>query len=236
MYQWLKKYLDPWIRLYSIIPLVFMFTFNSVIYWVTMRVARDWHHYDLTMDFDRAVPFIPEFIYIYLGCYLFWIVNYIMSAYFGKKQFYRFVAADLSSRVICLLFFLILPTTNVRPEVVGDSLSMEWMRWLYRVDEAANLFPSIHCLVSWFCYIAIRGRKEISGWYRGFSCIFALLVAASTQFTKQHYIVDAIGGILLAELMYYLSGKIRYFGIIKNCFENINCKIKGLLIKSSNKS
>ena len=32
------------------------------------------------------------------------------------------------------------------------------MRFLYQVDAADNLFPSIHCLTSWFCYIGIRGR------------------------------------------------------------------------------
>ena len=29
------------------------------------------------------------------------------------------------------------------------------MRVLYRVDEADNLFPSIHCLTSAFCFIAV---------------------------------------------------------------------------------
>lgn len=231
MYRFLKKHLEPWVRLYSIIPLISVFAFNSLVYWITMFVCKDWYHYDLTLPFDRAVPLVPEFVFIYLGCYLFWAANYIMSAWFGKEDFYRFITADLSSRVVCLLFFVLLPTTNVRPELVGDSLSIQVLRWLYAIDLPVNLFPSIHCLVSWFCYIAVRGRKEIPAWYRGFSCIFALLVVASTQLIKQHYIVDAIGGILLAETAYYFSFKFRYYGIIKNCFENLNCKIKGILIK-----
>lgn len=231
LYALLKKYLDPWVRLYSLIPLIFVFTFNSVIYWFTMYLCRDWRHYDLTLPFDRAVPLVPEFVFIYLGCYLFWAANYIMSARFGKENFYKFVTADLSSRVVCLLFFVLLPTTNVRPELSGDSVSIHLMEWLYRMDLPVNLFPSIHCLVSWFCYIAVRGKKEIPVWYRGFSCIFALLVAASTQFTKQHYIVDAIGGILLAEATWFLSCRFRYYGIIKKCFENINDKVKKILIK-----
>lgn len=31
--------------------------------------------------------------------------------------------------------------------------------------------PSIHCLVSWFCYIGIRGRSNIPKAYRGFHAV-----------------------------------------------------------------
>ena len=62
-----------------------------------------------------------------------------------------------------------------------------------------NLFPSIHCLVSWFCAIGLRGTR-VSTWYKVFSYAFAIAVCISTQLTKQHYIVDVFGGILLAEI------------------------------------
>lgn len=231
MYNWLKKRLDPWVKLYSIIPLITAFSFNMIVYFVTMRLCKDWYHYDLTLDFDRQVPFVPEWIYVYLICYLFWVVNYIMSARFGKERFYRFITADLSSRVVCLLFYLLLPTTNVRPEVIGSGLAEEAVRWLYATDLPTNLFPSIHCLVSWFCYIAIRGRKEIPRWYRAFSCLFALAVVASTQFTKQHYIVDAIGGIALAEAAWWLSNRFSYYQRIKKVFEIINDRLEQRLLK-----
>ncbi len=231
MYQWIKRRLDPWVKFYSIIPLITMFAFNSIIYWTTMYLCGNLYHYDFTLEFDRAVPFVPQWVYIYLVCYLFWIVNYIMSARFGKERFYRFAAADLSSRVVCLIFFVLLPTTNIRPEVVGSGAAQDLVRWLYTADQPVNLFPSIHCLVSWFCFIAIRGRREIPRWYRIFSCIFALAVIASTQFTKQHYIVDAIGGVFLAEFAWWLSNRYSYYKIIKKVFENINCKLERILIK-----
>ncbi|MEE0421448.1 MAG: phosphatase PAP2 family protein [Lachnospiraceae bacterium] len=231
MYQWIKRRLDPWVKFYSIIPLITMFAFNSIIYWTTMYLCGNLYHYDFTLEFDRAVPFVPQWVYIYLVCYLFWIVNYIMSARFGKERFYRFAAADLSSRVVCLIFFVLLPTTNIRPEVVGSGAAQDLVRWLYTADQPVNLFPSIHCLVSWFCFIAIRGRREIPRWYRIFSCIFALAVIASTQFTKQHYIVDAIGGVFLAEIAWWLSNRYSYYKIIKKVFENINCKLERILIK-----
>lgn len=80
------------------------------------------------------------------------------------------------------------------------------MRLLYRVDAADNLFPSIHCLVSWLCWIGVRKRKDIPTIYRYISLIASLLVCISTLTTKQHVIVDVIGGIALAECSYMIAG------------------------------
>lgn len=79
--------------------------------------------------------------------------------------------------------------------------------WLYSIDAPDNLFPSIHCLVSWFCYLGIRGRKEIPVWYQRVSMIIAILVFASTLLTKQHVIIDVAGGILLAEFCIRIGRK-----------------------------
>lgn len=225
MKRWLK------IQPYAIMPLLFALAWNCFVYWVSMAVCKDFYHYDFTLAFDRAVPFIPEWIYIYLICYLFWGANYVMSADFGKKKFYRFVAADAVSRVVCLVFFILLPTTNVRPEVVGNSLADNLMRWLYATDQAANLFPSIHCLVSWFCWIAIRGEKSVPKWYRAFSLIFAVLVIISTQTTKQHYIVDAIGGVVLAELCWWAAPKLKLDVFAGRIWEFLNTKLSDLIFR-----
>jgi hypothetical protein len=55
------------------------------------------------------------------------------------------------------------------------------MSFLYSVDTASNLFPSIHCLVSWFCFIGIRGNQKIPLWYRAFSFVAAILVFISYE-------------------------------------------------------
>lgn len=42
------------------------------------------------------------------------------------------------------------------------------MRLLYWIDAADNLFPSIHCLVSWLCWIGVRRRRDIPYGYSFF--------------------------------------------------------------------
>ena len=43
-------------------------------------IAGGWYHHNIETAVDRSLPFVPQFLIIYFGCYLFWIVNYILIA------------------------------------------------------------------------------------------------------------------------------------------------------------
>lgn len=228
MYHWLKKYIDPICPLFAIIPLLSCFALNMIVYSGTMIMCKNWHHYDFTTAIDRAIPLIPGWMYIYFGCYLFWIANYILVAKIYRNDqalFYRFVITDMMSRLVCAVFYIFLPTTNTRPEVTTDGFSSFLLRFLYSIDQPANLFPSIHCLVSWLCFVGIRKSKSVSTWYKAFSCLFALLVVLSTQFTKQHYWVDAVAGIALAEFLFFWNQHKNTYRFVEHFFTKLNHKL-----------
>ena len=212
MKAFLKKYIDPLVPLWALPPMVLCFVFNCAIYWITMILCDNLHHYDLTTTIDRQVPLQTGWIFIYLGyCYVFWACSYCYVARVYRddpKAVFRFVTADVLSRLICMLFFIFLPTTNVRPEITGTDISSRLTRLLYSIDQPTNLFPSIHCLVSWFCFVGIRHSKKVHIAVKIFSMVSALAIMASTQFLKQHYIVDMISGVALAELCYLFTGHI----------------------------
>lgn len=212
---------------YGFLSVIFCFVFNSLIYTGLQILMRDAKHYDLTTDFDRAIPFEPLWSIVYLGCFLFWAVNYIMTTRQGKEGWYRFATGDYLSRIICGVFFIILPTTNVRPEVVGDGVGQILINFVYSMDAPTNLFPSIHCLVSWLCFAGIRGRKYVPKWYQIFSAVFAVAVFASTLFTKQHYIVDVFAGVFLAELCYFIGNKTTFYKKVMSVFDRINKRVFG---------
>ena len=212
---------------YGFLSVIFCFVFNSLIYTGLQFLMAGAKHYDLTTDLDRAIPFEPWWAVIYLGCFLFWAVNYILITRQGKEGWYRFATGDYLSRILCGIFFILLPTTNVRPEVVGDGVPQALVRFVYMMDAPTNLFPSIHCLVSWLCFAGIRNRKDLPAWYKAFSCIFAILVFASTLFTKQHYIVDVIVGVLFAEMCYYIGNHTKLYRKVMGIFDQINRKVFG---------
>ena len=219
------KYVTGVVPAYGLFPLVFSFVFNCLVYSGSRAIAGGWYHHNIESSLDLRLPFVPQFLIVYFGCYIFWAVNYILAARQEKEQVYRFFTADLISRCVCLIIFLAYPTTNTRPVIEGSGFWDLLAGWLYSIDAADNLFPSIHCLVSWFCYIGIRHQKKIPVWYQRFSLVFAILVCISTQVTKQHYIIDVFGGIILSEVCYLIGRKTNLYQGLWKVFEKINQRV-----------
>lgn len=192
-------------RIEILLPLAITFLVNSAVYWGAPRLTGDRKFHDLSLPVDSQVPLMPVFLIIYFGCYIFWVVNYVIVALREEKKKYQFFTADFYARIVCLLFFVFFPTTNTRPELAGDGIFIQGMRFLYQVDAPVNLFPSIHCMASWFCCIGLRGDERIPGWYKGMSKVLAVMVFVSTLATKQHVFVDIIGGVAVAEATWFVS-------------------------------
>lgn len=206
MKQWLIRKVHPWIPLYLIVPAAVCLAFNALVYNGSRALMGGKPHYDLTTALDRAIPFHPGWVWIYIASFAFWAVGYIMVARQGRTHWYRYVATVLMAKAVCGLCFLLLPTTNVRPELLEET---GWlMRLVYRLDDPTELFPSIHCLESWLCYLGVRGQKRCPKWYPGFACVSAVLIFASTQFTKQHYLIDIPAAVLIAEGAWFLTGRL----------------------------
>ncbi len=189
------------------LPLILTVVCNAITYYGTRVLMSESTHYNLSNSLDDRIPFIPWTIVIYWGCYIVWIVNYILGCRQNRETAFRFMSADLLAKLVCLLCFLLFPTTNVRPPIEGNSIWDVMMTWLYRIDAADNLFPSIHCLTSWFCFIAVRENKRIPKWYTVLSALMAVSICISTLTTKQHVLVDVFAGIGLAEGSYWFVGK-----------------------------
>lgn len=218
----IKKLLNEYIPLWSILPLLTIFVVNSLIYSGSSMLTANRYHYDFTTALDRAVPVLPVFVWFYILAFPFWAAGYVLAARRGKDMFYRFVATDLTIHFICFICFILIPTTNIRPEIAGNTISERILLLVYSLDggnSPSNLFPSIHCYVSWMCWKGVAGSEKIPKWYQRFSLIFAVLVIISTQVLKQHYIVDAVAALILVELFwrFYQKGQrhnwvVRIFG------------------------
>ncbi len=212
---------------YSILPLIVAVVWNAIAYYGGRAIAQSWPHYIFESAIDHQIPFLPWTVSIYYASYIFWIVNYILCARQEKEKVYRFLSADFLAKGVCLLCFLLLPTTNTRPVVEPEGFWNSVMVLLYRADAADNLFPSIHCLTSWFCYIGLREYKQIPKWYRNLSFWMAVAVFISTLTTKQHIILDVFGGALLAQFCYWVTERIHFSRLYGNVFDSLSPWISG---------
>ena len=88
--QKLLKGLTRILPAYGVFPVIFSFVFNCLVYSGSRMIAGGWYHHNIETGVDRSIPFVPEFLVIYFGCYVFWAVNYCKA---GSAQrlsvFYR---------------------------------------------------------------------------------------------------------------------------------------------------
>lgn len=213
------------VKKYKIIPLVIALIFNTIAYNGTRIITTSKYHYDITSPIDNLIPIIPATIIIYLGCYVYWLINYVLGAGQEDDEAYKFLSADLFAKLICMVIFIAFPTTNTRPVLEDEGFFTEVLKMLYQIDAADNLFPSIHCLTSWFCLIAVRKNPNIKTVYKIISVIITVAICVSTLTTRQHVIVDVAGGIALAEFSYLIVDKIGFTRIYQRSMKYIEQRI-----------
>jgi len=192
----------------QILLLIGAIPFNFLCYYLGRALGGSLPHHVLSTALDAQIPFFASSILIYWGCYLFWFVNYPLSVMNEEPGGCRFLRAHYIAEFICLLFFVLLPTSMVRPTISGSSLLQRLVALTYAVDAPDNLFPSIHCFASWLCWIGVRKNARIPKWYRVVSLLLAVSVCVSTLTVKQHMLADVPAGIAVAELSWLLSGRI----------------------------
>ena len=178
---------------------------NELVFYGGRLLARGLPHTDMTTALDRLIPQLPWTVAIYFGCFLFWALNYCLCARMERRRALAFFGADFLVKAVCLAFFLALPTQMSRPQPDGTGFWDAALRFLYLIDEPNNLFPSIHCAVSWLSWAGLRDRQELPAWYRSLSLLLALAVVFATLTTKQHVLADAAAGIALAEAAWQLA-------------------------------
>lgn len=208
---------------YAIIPTIIIIIMQLLTYFGTQFINKNSTAYDLTIDaIDNLVPVVTFFIVFYILSYPWWYISPLVVANTNKNNFYNWFLALIICFVICGLIFIFFPTTITRPEIENNNI-FDWLtNFIYindNPDRPINLFPSYHVLFSWFCYTGVRKQKNIHLWYRISSLIFAILISLSTQFVKQHYIVDLVSAILLSEVMLYIVKRYNLGVKLFNLFE-----------------
>ncbi len=155
----------------------------------------------LTGPLDERIPFSPPWVTVYFLSFPYWLGTLLWICCQGKETAYRTAAAYVLALVISAAIFLIWPGTMERPEILGDSFFENWMRFLYRVDSPTNLCPSLHVLLTYFCWRRTLDAEKIPRWYQAFSFVFTILVCCTVLLIKQHAVVDVFWGILIGELV-----------------------------------
>jgi membrane-associated phospholipid phosphatase len=148
---------------------------------------------------DRALPVGPAWSLVYGSLYFAMFLPLVVVR--RQEQIRRTLQAYLMLWIVAYAVFLAYPTVLPRPTgaQIGGGFCAWVLRIVYSWDGPYNCFPSLHVAQSYLaaltCYRVSRGIGLAAG-------AWATLVAASTLFTKQHYIADVIAGALMAWVAY----------------------------------
>lgn len=181
----------PMVALFAIVP-VYLYIGELVQHGEVIHVPE--------LALDRMVPLRPEWSVVYGSLFLAALLPVFVVH--QQELVRRTILAFLAVWLFSYVCFLAYPTIGPRPATVAGEGFFVWaLHAIYSSDVRYNCFPSLHVaqcfLAALACHRVHRGVGAIAG-------AWALLVGLSTLYTKQHYILDVLAGMLLAYVAYVI--------------------------------
>lgn len=181
----------------------------TIIYFTVGYLAIAWfndtrsYYFDVGLNFERNIPFVPPFIFGYLLVYFSVLGLYFLIT--EEPIFKRAIRAFFALTTLHYIFFLATPVQMLlRPDVVGETgFSNLFVRFYYWLDKPYNCFPSLHVAYT------LLGTIVLWDYKRGWSYLYlvsTIVVSVSVVLVKQHYISDVIGGLITPFLVWWLAG------------------------------
>jgi hypothetical protein len=185
----------------NLLPLLLIgsIPFSNLFYWTLNNTQRG--VYDLTTDLDRFLPLIKIFIIPYMTLWFYLAFCFVYLCFKNRKVYYKIMLTLTLCYVVAFITFYFFQTTVSRPLVTGDDIFSKLILFTYKSDQPYNCFPSIHVITA---YLAVKGinitdaRKSIKIPVN----VVGFLIIISTQFVKQHVIMDIFFAIFLCDVFF----------------------------------
>lgn len=155
-------------------------------------------------EWEKMIPLIDWMIIPYLSLNLL----FLLPLLFLQKKELKILGLAFALSTICAgICFILFPIQPEFIRVIPNGFTGTLYSHLYGLDNARNLFPSLHVTyaVLYFlsCFYIFKSkitRILFGSWIS--------LIVVSTLFTHQHHVIDIVSGIILACLMYWLTIRI----------------------------
>lgn len=180
---------------------------NTILFFATILVSASYYLFNhptnnlhiLSTNLDNQIPFISTFVIPYIIFIpLFWLI-FVYAFLTNDKNFKTLAITIIIIHLISYLIYALYQTYIPRPYIIENGLTFDLVRWIYSHDAPYNDFPSLHSTLA--TILAMFYLKNKWNWVIIF---FAIIVILSTLFIKQHFIVDALGGIFLGMVVYLI--------------------------------
>ena len=201
------------IKIYGIVMGIICFIFQYAIYRLANAISDGLNISPFSPKIaaiDDLIPVVSIFVIPYLWSYVYWITGPIVASMSDFKHFLNVMLTYFVACIIGAIVFVFAPSYIDRvAEGVYNRPQNNLFDWILQIiydtdgkEIGFNLFPSFHCLLTVICFLGAFRKKEIPLVFRIYSFIMMILIFLSTVFTKQHYIIDMVGGIGIALIVW----------------------------------
>lgn len=183
------------------------FTFLLPMYFVIGHATAGGVHHQPFIALDYLMPRSPRWTLVYGSLYMCGFLLPLVVVR-GNELFRRSMQAYLFVMLVSYAGFLLYPTVAPHQPLTIDGFASWGLQLFYDVDQPYGCFPSLHVAYSFVgataCYRMHRGVGKAA-------MVWASLIAVSTVYTKQHFVIDAIAGAIVGLAGYglFLRGRPR---------------------------
>jgi len=189
--------------------------------------------YILEHPIDSLIPFSKYFAIPYLLWYYpLLIIAGISLAYNNYSVYKRFIVAINLGMLFSFIVYYIYPTTVPRPDVDGKDFYSFLVQQIYKKDNPYNCFPSIHVIKSLIISFYITIDNTAGKIYKGVVWFANITIILSTMLIKQHYFYDAVGGLVVTVMVYYIADYLESHGYLSGQFIQAKLSIKRFQYKN----
>ncbi len=172
--------------------------------WLEQRTTG--HYRIIHMAADDYIPFCEAFVVPYFLWFLYVAAVVLYFLFQNKTDYYKTCTFLFTGMTVFLIISTLWPNAHhLRPLVMPrNNMFTHWVKLLYNVDTATNLWPSIHVYNSLGAHFAIIHSKEFENkkGIRIGSFLLAASIILSTMFLKQHSVFDVLTAFAMAAIMY----------------------------------
>lgn len=144
----------------------------------------------------ESYPILPAWVVPYLLCYFLWFYGLAWVVFKTDDLSFRsFLISFFITCTMAITVFLAFPTYVREAELAGTDIFTQLLRYIHEEYGRYNAFPSGHI------YLTALFALFFSRWHprqKPFWTLVMLIVSLSTLLTGQHYVVDIVGGVLVA--------------------------------------
>ena len=187
---------------------VMMALLCALVFFIGYTVPNHFHLFEPQLlpltQWDLAIPFMPWTIFAYVSEYVLFVSAYFLFSDGLNRN--RYVWGYFGVLLVGAFFFVFYPTTYPRVDypLPTDLSSLTYVVFtgMRMIDNPSNCFPSMHvtcCYLTAFAFLP-KSESRTKFWIY---FVWATIIAVSTLPTKQHYIVDILGGLALSIVGYW---------------------------------